>query len=96
MTLNNWVQGRFGKADDLTSEELLTGPRHAATWVVIVYCEWDVQICRLGLTRQLCIPTAVRGIEYGRGTSTKKNAAKDQAAERALAALQERFDQEQQ
>lgn len=75
MTLNNWVQGRFGRADDLTSEELLTGPRHAATWVVIVY---------------------FRGIEYGRGTSTKKNAAKDQAAERALAALQERFDQEQQ
>ncbi|KIM78707.1 hypothetical protein PILCRDRAFT_824151 [Piloderma croceum F 1598] len=51
MTLNNWLQGRYGTSKHLTWDENHTGPADSGSWEVIAYIN-DIEFGRaIGSTR---------------------------------------------
>ena len=87
MTLNNWLQARFGHTRQLTHESFLMGPQHDGCWIAIFYCTWLWKLRRSNWH----ISLLVGGTEYGRGMGTTKSAAFEIAACNALNALIEKF-----
>lgn len=84
MLLHNELQ-RQGRLKALTWEDQVTGPTHNAIWTATalrkLFSLYALHDKTYGLT--------VNEIEYGKGTSTTRQGARDQAAMYALNILKE-------
>jgi hypothetical protein len=85
MTLNNWLQGRYGTTKYLTWDAIHVGPQDAGEWIVVALCKIPHRFA--GLQTDFTLRKIVNNIEHGRGVNRAKGAAAEVAAHQALVAL---------
>lgn len=83
MRLHNELQ-RQGRLRELSWDDKKAGPSHNVVWTSIALSK-----CYSISMRPFLTFNAVNEIEYGRGSARKKQSARDEAAKKALEALED-------
>jgi hypothetical protein len=86
MQLNNFLQRMYGQQHLVRWEMWQEGRAHQGQWVAVVYCRRVLLSVCMNSDHSTVIKN---GLEYGRGTAHTLQAAKEEAACRALEALME-------
>ena len=85
MTLNNWMQSRYGTTRYLSWEYSHSGSQDNGEWTAIVFCEYFMSFTLFPV--EFYLRRIVNGIEQGRGTAKTKGSGAELAAYQYLVTL---------